>query len=327
VRATVTVANGKHVNQGVRIDLISQDIAAVVPREEVPDEDDALFWSLNDNLESPQPIIGRDTFREMVTSMSAPDAERVLVVTGPPESGLQFSIKLLRRTLGTGVPMAIFSPKQLQDLTPKGFLRTLVEHLGVSGLTTTQIPELLSTESVPRWLRTDLPRWLSDSLSKDRELNPTKYPVWVIINTVVPTDESFLWAENLRDLLAALVGGRDFDNRGTDLPQLRWLFLQKDLGAATNKVPLPTVGVRQFVDDLNLEASAVEGFVDCMQRAYRSIDKNVSLAEDLLRRWALYELRGNDILSPDQKVPPRKVLANLVRGIYVNDPELGSGGW
>ncbi|HST23579.1 MAG TPA: serine protease, partial [Blastocatellia bacterium] len=114
----VLLVNGKRVNQGIRIDKIAEDLAVKAPEVfEPPEKDDArLFWSLNDNAQDSRPIIGRSKFRELVDDMMAPEAERVLVVTGPPASGLQFSIKLLQHTLGTQVPVAVFTPNMLPTL-------------------------------------------------------------------------------------------------------------------------------------------------------------------------------------------------------------------
>jgi hypothetical protein len=328
VNAVVPAALGRRVNQGIRIDLITKDLAAIVNREDVPADDGTLFWSLNDDLTDPHPIIGRAAFKGLVTQMRAPDAERVLVVTGPPQSGLQFSIKLLRRTLGRNVPVAIFTPKQLQELTPKVFLRALVENLGIIGTSGRPFPELPTTENVPGWLRKDLPQWLLESLSKDEELNPTKYPAWVVINTVVPKDESFLWADHLRDLIAALVGVHDSDNPGVDLPQLRWLFLAKEPDAETNPVALPVGGVRQLAEDLGAQTAYVADHTECLQNAWRSNNKEAALSDDVtavFKTLGQMTLNMNANLPSDRRLPPRKVLAEHVRELIKTQLLMGGG--
>lgn len=326
VEVKVPAAGDKRVNQGVRIDYIARDLASVITREDLPPEDSTLFWSLNDDLEDPRPIIGRTVFRDMITQMSAPDAERVLVVTGPPRSGLQFSIKLLRRTLGRGVPVAVFTPKQLQEMTPQVFVRALVENLGVAGLSGNPLPRLLPTENVPRWLRLDLPKWLLESLTRDQQLNAIKYPAWVVINTVVPEGESFLWADNLRDLVATLVGVHDGSESGVDLHQLRWLFLAKEANVDANAVPLPVGGVNQLTEDLGADTAYVADHTQCLQRAWRANNKEDVLSEALLRTLGEITLQRNNDLPAEERLPPRKVLANHVREIIKTSLRAGGGG-
>lgn len=312
----------------MRIDTISKDLAAVVPREEVPQEEKAFYWSLNDDLSNSQPIIGRDAFRDAVTQMAAPDAERALVVSGPPESGLNFSIKLLRHALGgVGVPVAIFTPQQLQSdsMTPKQFLRHLVGNLGILGLAGQPFPDLPSMDSFPHWLRVVLPQWLLTTLTTDQAINPTAYPKWVVVNTVVPKDESFLWADNLLDLMVALLGVHDANNPGTDLPQLRWLFLAKDPDANSNAVPLPLAGVKHLSDDLSKETDYDIDFAQCMLRAWRANNKDERMSEKYLRLQARKMLKEKQPGAGGQVVPPRKSLAIYVSEMIRDDLLEGGG--
>jgi hypothetical protein len=319
VKAAVPAANGKAVNQGVRIDRIAQDLGALVPRTPVPADDGTSFWSLNDDLKDSHPIIGRKVFRDLVVQIGKPQGERVLVVTGPPESGLNYSIKLLRRTLGRNVPVPVFSPQQLQQSTPQApqvFLTALVRNLGVGGLSGKPMPELLTTENVPGWLNNDLPRWLLEALSKDEARNPTKYPAWVVINTVVPKDESFLWADHLRDLIAALVGVRDPGSPVIELPQLRWLFLVKEADAGTNPVVLPLGGVKHLTEDLGSDNDYLSDFTECLRLAWRSnSDDFAAFDAKLMKLIGSQLIQLSQKLPPKKRIPPRKVLADAVRGI------------
>jgi hypothetical protein len=300
-------ADGKRLNQGVRIDLIANDLAAAVPNfsaVRAPDADTALFWSLNDDPQHSQPIIGRTRFRELVLSMTAPGVERVIVVTGPLGSGLKYSIKLLRRTLGAQVPVAVFSPNDIEKLDPRSFIRALIDELGIVGAAGKPMPELQSTENILRWLRLDLPQWLLDRLTEGEGRDRSRYPAWVVINTVVPTGQRLLWAENLKDFVAALAGVHDPGQSAIDLPQLRWLFL----GLSTDA--LPVSGVKLHDENLGDYTSYAKDYVECLQLAWRSIDNQApQLDETLLKTLAQIakDHAGN--------VPLRKALANGVREI------------
>ncbi|HEY9432485.1 MAG TPA: trypsin-like peptidase domain-containing protein [Blastocatellia bacterium] len=312
VQAAVAVANGKRVNQGVRIDTIAEDLAAEMPEllTALPQTDgDHLFWSLNDDVQNSRPIIGRKKFRETVIEMAGPNADRVLVITGPPGSGLQFSIKLLRHTLGTQVPVAEFSPAELSTLEPRLFLRHLVNKLGVIGVSGDSIPELPATANVSGWLRQDLPKWLFEQLSKDEQQDRFKYPAWVVINTVTPPlQPPMLWADNLQELVAALAGARSPNHTEIPLPQLRWLFL------AYPSVILPISGVKKLEEDLDNYNSYEGDFAECMQLAYYSVDKEVVLPDLLLRNLAQY-VKQRNVGSP-----LRKELADAVRQLIYNGP-------
>lgn len=306
VTAPVPGASGAQMklNQGVRIDKIADDLRAAMPNllsNLAAGTKDPLFWSLNDSLEDSRPIIGRTRFREMVEEMCAPDGSRVLVVTGPPASGLRYSVKLLRRTLGTHVPVIVLSPRDLQNLPPEQFIRVLVEELGV-GVGVTAIPEQQSNENVPRWIRNDLPRWLLDRLSDAEQRDRARFPAWVVINAVVPEDQRLLWAQNLRDLVASLVGAHDPGQAGIDLPQLRWMFLSASAEA------LPLSGVSKLDEDLSNYVAYEEDFAECLQTAWLAIDKQAGALDTAIFRGMARVIKD---LNP-AGVPLRKALANGV---------------
>ena len=320
VRTVDETLAGLKLNQGVRIDKIAEDL-----RVEAPDvlnspalpQDDNMFWSLNDDLQNSSPIIGRRKFRELINDMMAPNAERVLVVTGPPQSGLQYSIKLLKHAMGLR-PVVVFSPNQLRTNEPKQFLKAVAQDLNILGLAGNEIPDVLSTENISRWLRLDLPKWLKDRLSEDEQRNRAKYPAWIVINTVVPENDRLLWADNLKDCVAALIGAYDPGQPAIDIPQLRWLFVAQSAGA------LPTGGVKQLEDDLNKEIAYNSEFADCFQLAYRSIDKQASLPEPLLMNMADFTLQTNARLPQNEQLPPRKALADYVRELIKKDRQTGN---
>lgn len=304
-------------NQGVRIDLIVEDLSAALPdvvNVAAPAEDPVSSWSLTDSLSDPSPVIGRREFREKVVSMFGPNAERVLVVTGPPASGLRYSVKLLRHTLGSHVPVVEFKPGDLQGLGPKDFLRALCEDLGLLGLTA--MPEARSTEDVQGWLRYDLPLWLSTQILKDEERDKRRYPAWVVIDTVIP-DKRLLWADNLKELVAALVGVHDPGQPTVDVSQLRWLFLASNAGG------LPVTGVNQFVEDLGAYTTYEADFAECLQLAWRTIDKTAPIDEMMLRGMGRVIRTMNEMLPQANRLALRKALSNGVREIINRDPQAG----
>lgn len=270
-----TPPNAKKLNQGVRIDLITKDFivqhAALI--EDPPQPEDGLFWSLNEDILHPRPIIGRAGFRKQVVRMTsnqnAASTTRVVTVTGPAASGLQFSAKLLRRTLGAHVPVAEFSPIDLQTLKPRDFLLRLLDDLQIPVSDRDPLPEPKQTETLSAWLRIDLPAWLARQLETDAQQDPARYPAWVIINTALWTPDKraqrLAWPE-LKELVAALLGVRDPGQTAVDVPQLRWLFL------APSADVLPLRNVSYWPDDLSSPDHAA-GFAECLNSAWRAVDR------------------------------------------------------
>lgn len=309
-------------NQGVFIDLIVKDLKQAVPDVvdvPVPAEDPGTFWSLTESLDDPRPVIGRKEFREKVIEMRAPDAERALVVAGPPASGLQYSVKLLDRTLGTHVPLVIFKPSDLQTLKPEDFLRVLLGELGAVEPADNKIPAPPSTENVPRWLRLDLPRWLSTQLSAHEQRSKTRYPAWVVVDMVPPPDKRLLWADNLQELVAALVGVHDEGQPWADVPQLRWLFLTPNAGA------VPLTNVKHFVDDLSVYSTYEEDFFECLQLFWRTVDKDFPPTEEVARAYAEELKTMNEERPPADRLALRKALSNGVIRIIKKKLKAGGG--
>ena len=301
---------GLKLNQGVRMDLIAEDVVPAIPELATlgAPGGDLPYWSLTDDLNDPKPVIGRTRFRDSVRSMTAPAGERVMVVTGPPGNGVQFSIKLLRRTLGVQVPVAEFN-RELGRLTPAEFARTLIREIGITGRTGGPLPpQPLDTENLSRWVRKDLPRWLADQLAKDAQQHPLRYPAWVVVNTVLPEAEPrLLWAENLADCIAALAGVHDSGQQVTDLPHLRWLFLGSGVEA------LPVTAGRALDEDLTVDTTAAVEYAECIRLVWQTLDKKVSTGD--LEPW---ERTGRALLAMSTG-PTRKALATLVRNMVLSD--------
>lgn len=308
VRLAGAGPGARKLNQGVRIDLITKDVLRAVPElatVPAPPSAGADLWSLTDDLANPEPIIGRKRFRTLVRAMIAADGPRALVVTGPPGSGVRYSIKLLRRVLGAQAPVIVFTPTDISRLKPEQFLDALVEELGILGVSQYPKPQLRGTENVSRWLRLDLPAWLLARITDDATTSAAKYPAWIVINAVAD-GERLLWANHLKDFVAALCGVRDAGQASIDVPQLRWLFL------GSTAEPLPVRGESERDEDLGRYDSFAVDFAEAMQAAWFAIDQKPAGDPKFLKTLA------TSIRSGATGVPLRKALANFVREIVVN---------
>jgi hypothetical protein len=266
------------VNQGVRIDCILKDLS-LAPALHLPPsvEEDPGYWTLSDDHTDPKPIIGRQPFREAVGKMVALDGNRIIAVVGPKDSGRHFSVDLLRRIVGAGVPVIRFSPTDLRTLSPKSFVKVLADELRLPNAQT--IPDAKPTEPVSRWISNDLPAWLALRLAADQTRVPSRYPAWVIIDSVVPEDERLPWAENLTDLVSSLMGPPDLSLATVDIPQLRWLLI------GSPNITFPPSRRSPVVDDLAQAGNTnyAEDFANCLLLGWRSIERSASISTDLLK--------------------------------------------
>ncbi|HEU5137874.1 MAG TPA: serine protease [Steroidobacteraceae bacterium] len=285
------------VNQGVRIDLIAEDLRNTTRKWNPPlppDQHPLAFWSLNDSLASPRPIIGRQAFREAVVRMMNPEAERVLTVIGEFGTFVGFSLSLLQRTLGNLVPIARFTPENMGVMTPPEFLDAILDQLGVERDPADPMPmSPPPTETAERWHAIYLPKWLARQLARHEKKRPGVFPAWVAIDVTTPRNAAPLWAKGLRDLVTAMFGARDA-GQTVDVPQLRWLLM------STVRLPLGTV--RYVEEDLLADPRYVEDFATCMTIAWKTIDKEVENAQSVFATIAEITLEESDGL-------PRKILA------------------
>lgn len=313
VRCPPAPANLK-INQGVRIDYIAKDLAARGWVPQAPANTGAFeYWSLTDEVADPQPILGRRVFRDYVERMMAPTGERVLTVTGPTGSGVRFSRRLLRRLIGQHAGLVEISLKDVQELTPERFLRTLVNGLDMLGLVDHPIPPPPVTETKALWLRRDLAPWLAGRLAEDEARVHARYPAWVVIDTFNIEGKRVLWADLLKELVAALIGVRDPGQAVIDLPQLRWVFLCDESN------PAPVAGIHFNEDNLRTQTHYPDEFADCMGLAWRCVEGAGAQTSPLLLKslgkQTLVSAGGN----PDtQRVAARKLLATLVRNLVID---------
>jgi len=292
------------VNQGVRIDTIAADLRGCGAWQDPPDPDKqaTTVWSLNDNTRAPRPVIGRRVFRECVEEMMSGDGKRVMSVIGDYGTFVRFTIALLQRMLGNQAQVVRFGPGNMQKLAPEDFARALVEQLGAASDLNDPRPQQTSTETRERWLGLDLPAWVARQLVRHAKAQPGSFPAWVIIDVAVPPNDTVLWTDGLRELVTALVGVRDA-GQVVDIPQLRWLFL--------STAPLPAAGTDHLKEDLRGDADLPDGFRECMQNAWQSIDQlEAALPENFLRAIAVTTLKENSRAAAPQLA--RKVLAAKV---------------
>ena len=305
--------DGRKLNQGVRIDKIAKDIDSTLvltATTVVPEHLHIQHWSLNDDPANPDPILGRFAFRDSVEEIHKSGKPRVMVVTGPVGSGVKFSARLLRRTLGIEVPVIEFMPRDLQNLSPDQFLRALIDEVGIRG--NTGMPPQNPNETIQKWLRVDLPQWLSKVLEEDRRLELRPYPLWVIINAGVGTEERLLWAENLKDFVATLAGAHDPGQVAIDLPQFRWLYL------GPKRETLPLSGLEYSHDDLAVDQDYESDFADCLQSAWTAIIEKEAPERDRRKIMGFARL----FLQSAGNEPVRKFLAMNLRNFLLN--ELGN---
>ena len=291
-------------NQGVRIDRIAEDLEAKLPNwDAFPEVVEQPFWSLNEGLDDPKPVIGRDAFRQNVLDMSKTTGKRVMVVWGPRGSGRTYSVELLRRTLDSEARVVVYSADELTTLSPEQFAAKLVDGIGITNVAEDKMPEPKETEAPARGLRTDLPAWIARWLARLAEKTPTAVPVWLVLNAAV---EDFNWKDNIRDLVAALSGVHDPGQQLIEQPHLRLVVL------ASSPAGLPIGSVPRFEDDLtNYTAHAAE-FEACVRRAYFALDKTMGVAESEF----LNDLAGATV-EDMEAAGHRKALSDLVRRLVL----------
>lgn len=288
-------------NQGVRIDDITKDLAVTKPGwNAFPPLTEQPFWSMNENLDDPQPVIGRNDFRENILKMRVSGAPRVIAVWGPSGCGLKYSVKLMRRTLGATARVVEYSADNLSTDSPQKFLRKLASEVGLTGLATNPIPEPNPNENLARWLRIDLPRWLLGRLEDDVMRNPAGGPIWIVLNTAV-TD--FLWDDSIKDLVAALAGVHDPGQVSIEIPHLRFVFL------ASSPHLLPLTGVSRFDDDLTTYTTYGAEFAECVQRAAYALDRDAQVTPAIAAAMAAGVILGK------QPMEYRKAMSVFLRAM------------
>jgi len=293
-------------NQGVRVDMIAEDLQESVVGWKPPktsDQQPISFWSLTDSIRNPRPIIGRESFRRYVVKMMEPGAERVLSVIGEYGTFARFSVSLLQRTLGSQALVARFTLSNISSLSPEEFVSALMDQLGVYSDPADPMPIPPATEMAERTQGTELPSWVLRQLGNHGAKQPGIFPAWVAIDVTVPEGESVLWKRGLHDLVTALVGARDA-GLGVEIPQLRWLFL------STTALPWGNARRLQEVLRDDTEKKHDEDFAACMRLAWLAIDKFGQPGDqEFLFTLAEGARLDNDQQPKAERLPVRKALA------------------
>jgi trypsin-like peptidase len=294
-------ADDRCLNQGVLIDPIAKDVEL-----QKPGSLNALaasaqpFWSLNDDVNNPEPVIGRRAFREFAAEMLNPGGPRVLLVTGPEGSGVRFSSRLLRRVVGTVISVVEFKPAELGQLDPKAFLGVIRNALPMLTMPP-PIPDPEPGEDLPRWMTKDLAPWLLNLVAAEQARSKAQFPAWIVINTVVPEGKKLLWAPCLPECIAALVGARDSGQAPFDIPHLRWLFLARTLAG------MSLANVARRDEDLAGETGHAAAFAQCMQSAWFALDEQHPIPPPYLNANAASKLAARGTM------PERKILSEYVK--------------
>lgn len=306
----------ERVNQGIRIDTIAKDLLDHAPGWAPPpalDDSAVALWSLTDSVENAQPVIGRRTFRENVAQMTSERGKRAMVVLGDYGTFARFTVALLQRLVGNQVPIARFTPTSMQVLTPIEFVKSMLTQLGVDFGLADPMPTAPATETLERWLALDLPDWVGRQLARHAKAQPGTFPAWVAIDvTVAPHTQPVLWMDGLRDLVTALVGVRDA-GQAVDVPELRWVLM--------SCTPLPVGGATRLEEDLRGDLDAEDGFVECIQFAWRAIDASAPILPSMLLALAGMAKASNAARPAAERLPVRKALATNVVELLRNAPK------
>ena len=264
-------------NQGVLIDRIVADLVKagldVWPGPESLGRTPSDYWSLKDDTAIP--IIGRKRFREAVLQTSrsvVSDGDLAFVCRGAKGSGRRFSIALLQRLLGPGVPVAHLKPQVLAK-PAREVAQVIAAALNIDNGEFP--PAALPTEDMPRWWRTTLPQWLRGHLRAAE--GSVALPAWVIVDRVLDDGEDLPWGDGVPELIRAMLGPADEPSGGGGVPELRWLFV----GGPDEVFPAPRE--RRFEDLLPDPDSFQKGRYD--PTTFDAVAFDAEFAECLRLAW------------------------------------------
>lgn len=314
-------------NQGIRMAsiLMTMPKELLTPTPAAPTAD--TLWEIADKEGKPKAVLGRLRFKELVLDMTDPTSKRRALIVKEKDNvagqadgsarntGKSYSADILRALTRDRMSFVLcFDAKDLQCLTPLGFLKELFFKLGSTSVIETAPEKPDDERQLSRWASSELPNWFGQVIEDwalGQHLTSGKVPapatgtaaetalhlgvtVWIVIDNIhrIPVERE------LRELIAGLVGVTDSQvaqRRG--LGALRWLFIGnipdfvRDSTARADLVA---------VDDISPTEIAEEEWVQFV-RAYEASRGGISHEAELHVRaaYAMSEglINGQDRLS------------------------------
>jgi hypothetical protein len=241
-------------NQGVLINPVLDALRRARPEllqeSQRPFKEDDTLWSLSDDPDLPEPILGRADFKEALLAMFDPGvSQRVMIVTEEPtdaavgKTGKSFSVRILR-AMARRRPATVveLDAKGIQPLKSAEFLGELGRLIGLGAMD--GMPEHPTNErQLTRWWANDLPQWFGQLIegrakqagtaitqavsnaatgpAAGRELVAREL-IWISIDDI----HKFPPEGGLKELIAGMIGATDTqDVIGPGLKALRWLLI------------------------------------------------------------------------------------------------------
>lgn len=314
-------------NQGVRIDHVisglPQDVKSAL-RNDLPA--DIKLWSLSTSRAAPQPVLGREDFKEMVLKLMHPEAERRLIVVDDADdvkaigkSGKSFSAELLKALArGRSALIVEFEAKELRQMTPDAFLREIGRRINMDELETAP-PKPSDERQWTRWWAYDLPHWFADLLERRANAAMTASTVtvgelqretaaaagqkvmlrellWIVIDNV----QRYPPEGAMKELLAGMMAITDTDQAlAPGLRSLRWLTI----GHVPDFVRERSIEYwRDTVSHNDIDKNA---WVKCVQTAFESEGAGDRFVESMVSTlYDIVEFRNTTTVgNPATRIP------------------------
>jgi hypothetical protein len=303
-------------NQGIFIAPVVAALTASCPKlleeSQRPFNTDDGLWSLSDDPQNPEPILGRSDFKEAVFALFNPRADKRVIVVSEDESaaavgksGKSFSTRILHAIARRRPALIVeFDAKEIKDLEPEDFLRELGRRIGLTAMD--GMPEKPTNERQQnRWCANLLPKWFDDLL-KDRAKQagmavgePAEGPVsdqqvvlreliWISIDDI----HIFPPEGGLKELIAGMIGVTGTQGAiGPGLKALRWLMIghvpdfirEKSIEYEPDTVSQGSIGVEAWTACIG---SAFISFGEDEVRSERAKDSAELMFNFSVPRWA-----------------------------------------
>jgi hypothetical protein len=331
----------KECNQGVRIDHVISGLPPNV-KSALPDAlpADIKLWSLSTSRTAPQPVLGREDFKDMVLTLMQPDAQRRLIVVDDAEdvkdigkSGKSFSAELLKALArGRSALIVEFEAKELRQMTPDAFLREIGRRINMDDLDTAP-PKPSDERQWARWWAYDLPHWFADLLERRADAAMTASTVtvdeleretaaatgqkvmlrellWIVIDNVhrYPPEGA------MKELLAGMMAITDTDQAlAPGLRALRWLTI--------GHVPdfVRERSIEYWRDTVSQDDIDKNAWIRCAQTAFESEGAGDRFVESLASTlYEIVELKNSAaVQNRATRIPVlSKAVADAISGLF-----------